>query len=67
MTVTAAKKTDEYVAMTTETEIARRRTTTNWIAVAGDATSNILAVVLGIPLLGTTTTKKARARMAMIQ
>ena len=52
--------------MKTETEIARRRTTTNWIAVAGDATSNILAVVLGIPLLGTTT-KKARARMAMIQ
>ena len=55
--------------MKTETEIARRRTTTNWIAaaVAGDATSNILAVVLGIPLLGTTTTKKARARRAMIQ
>ena len=57
--------------MKTETEIARRRTTTNWIAVAaaaGDATSNILAVVLGIPLLGTTTTKaRARARMAMIQ
>ena len=55
--------------MTTETEIARRRTMTNWIAVAaaGDATSNILAVVLGIPLLGTTTTKKARAMGAMIQ
>ena len=56
--------------MKTETVIARRRrrTTTNWIAAvaAGDATSNILAVVLGIPLLGTTT-KKARARMAMIQ
>ena len=54
--------------MKTETEIARRRRTTNWIAAAaGDATSNILAVVLGIPLLGTTTTKKARARRAMIQ
>ena len=54
--------------MKTETEIARRRTTTNWIAVAGDATSNILAVVLGIPLLGTTTKKKARAmRAIMIQ
>ena len=57
--------------MKTETEIARSTmTTTNWIAVAaaaGDATSNILAVVLGIPLLGTTTTKKARAMRAMIQ